>query len=82
MDPNDPDLDPRLRKRFADQLRIAEERGLPPRIHNVMGALAQHPDAVEALFQLSQVGYSGGSLPLVERELTYLTTSIANNCHY
>ena len=61
---------------------IAEERGLAPVIHNVTRALAQHPAALEALFRLSQVGYSSGSLPPVERELAYLTTSVANNCFY
>jgi alkylhydroperoxidase family enzyme len=82
VDPNDPDVDPGVRRRFSAQLRIAEERGLAPVIHNVTRALAQHPAALEALFRLSQVGYSSGSLPPVERELAYLTTSVANNCFY
>jgi alkylhydroperoxidase family enzyme len=82
VDPDDPDLDPAVRRRFSEQLRIAQERGLPGKIHNVTRALAHHPAAFEALAQLSNVGYSGGSLPPRERELAYLTTSIANDCHY
>jgi alkylhydroperoxidase family enzyme len=77
VDPNDPNLDPAVRRRFSAQLAMAEERGLTGKIHNVTRALAHHPAAFEALAQLSDVGYSGGSLPAPERELAYLTTSIA-----
>ncbi len=82
VDPNDPEIDPDVCLRFTEQVRIAEARGLAPVIHNVTRAIAHHPVALQALFQLSQVGYSGGSLPPLERELAYLTTSVVNDCHY
>jgi alkylhydroperoxidase family enzyme len=82
VDVEDPNLDPVVRRRFSEQLRIVEGTGLAPKVHNVTRALAQHPAALEALFALSQVGYSSGSLPPIERELAYLTTSVANDCFY
>jgi alkylhydroperoxidase family enzyme len=82
VDPNDPDLDPAVRRLFAATFARAEALGATPLIHNVTRALANHPAALRAIGELSRVGYIDGLLPKAERELAYLTTSVANSCHY
>ena len=50
---------------------------------NVHRAMANHPDAMEKLFELMSIVYLDNSLPDSRtRELPYLTSAIANNCFY
>jgi hypothetical protein len=49
---------------------------------NIMGALANHPEAGRAIGQLSAVGYMSDNLSPTQRELAYLAASSANDCHY
>ena len=49
---------------------------------NIMGALANHPEAGRAIGQLSMVGYLSDNLSPTQRELAYLAASTENHCHY
>jgi alkylhydroperoxidase family enzyme len=49
---------------------------------NVMAALANHPEAGQAIGQLAAVGYLSDNLSPTQRELAYLAASAANHCHY
>ena len=49
---------------------------------NVMSALANHPQAAQAVGQLAAVSYLSPNLSPTHRELAYLTASRHNHCHY
>lgn len=73
---DDADLDPTTAAILGG---VREENGHDV---NVYGALANHPAVLMSMAQLSEVVYFGNSLPPAERELTYLATSVANECFY
>ena len=78
VDPNDPDLDAGVREmvdRFGGPEGFA---GLP----NVVRAIANHPGALAILSAAGNALYSSGTLTAAQRELAYLTASVANTCHY
>jgi alkylhydroperoxidase family enzyme len=49
---------------------------------NVFRALANHPRALEAMAHFGSVVYFNNSLTPAQRELTYLSASVTNDCHY
>ena len=49
---------------------------------NVIRATANHPAIFEAFLTFSAAAYAGNSLEPATRELTYLSASLANDCHY
>ena len=49
---------------------------------NVYRAMANHPQALEALAHFGSVVYFHNSLTPTQRELAYLTASVTNDCHY
>ena len=74
VDPGSGDADPEAAK-------ILEQVG--GGIHpNVYRAIANHPGALEGFSAFGKVVYFEGSLTPAQRELAYLTASVANNCHY
>ncbi len=83
VDPDDPDADPKARG-LLGAIRRGMERNedLPWRDINVYRALANHPDAFEALLTFARTVYAANSLTPAQRELTYLGASVANDCHY
>lgn len=78
VDPNDPNLDAAGRElvdRFGGPDAFA---GLP----NVVRAIANHPGALAILSAAGTALYAEGTLTAAQRELAYLTASVANTCHY
>jgi alkylhydroperoxidase family enzyme len=76
VDSEDPDADPLAR----DALRASVGGGsIAP---NVFRALANHPRALEVMARFGSVVYFNNSLTPAQRELTYLTASVTNDCHY
>jgi alkylhydroperoxidase family enzyme len=59
--------------------RIAAARGS---VINVYKGMANHPEALRALFELIMATYRSGSLAPRHQELAYLYTSTLNQCHY
>jgi alkylhydroperoxidase family enzyme len=83
VDPDDPDADPKARALLGAVRAGLESRAdLPWRDINVYRAMANHPDAFEALLAFGHRAYSGNSLTGAQRELAYLGASVANDCHY
>ena len=76
VDPDDPGTDPKAR---ALLLRLRERYGADL---NVLRALANHPDLMESFLHLGSQPAPPGHLPPDQRELAYLTASVANDCHY
>jgi alkylhydroperoxidase family enzyme len=73
VDPEDGDTDPTVRA-------VMEQfSGIHP---NVYRAIANHPGALEAFSGLGKVLYFETSITPAQRELAYLTASVANDCHY
>ena len=59
--------------------RIAAARGS---VLNVYKGMANHPEALRALFELTMATYRSGSLAPRHQELAYRYTSTLNQCHY
>jgi alkylhydroperoxidase family enzyme len=76
VDPDDPDADPKAR---ALLLRLRERTG---RDINVLRALANHPDMLESFLHLGNQPAPVAHVRPDQRELAYLTASVANDCHY
>jgi alkylhydroperoxidase family enzyme len=76
VDPDDPDADPKARSLL---LRLRERTG---RDINVLRALANHPDVLESFLHLGAQPPPTSHVPAAQRELAYLTASVANDCHY
>ena len=76
VDPDDPDTDPKAR---ALLLRLRERTG---RDINVLRALANHPDLLESFLHLGAQPAPVSHIRPAQRELAYLTASVANDCHY
>jgi alkylhydroperoxidase family enzyme len=49
---------------------------------NIYRAIANHPGALEAFAAFGKVIYFDNSITAGQRELAYLTASVANRCHY
>ena len=45
-------------------------------------AVANHPEALQAMVQFGTVVYFQNSMTPAQRELAYLTASVTNDCHY
>jgi alkylhydroperoxidase family enzyme len=58
---------------------LSQFGGLHP---NVFRAIANHPGAVEGFAGFAKLLYFEGSITPAQRELAYLTASVANRCHY
>lgn len=76
VDPDDPEADPKAR---ALLLKLRESAG---RDVNVLRALANHPDVLESFLHLGAQPAPRAYLRPDQRELAYLTASVANDCHY
>ncbi|MCH9671307.1 MAG: carboxymuconolactone decarboxylase family protein [Gammaproteobacteria bacterium] len=78
IDSNDPDADPLARK-MLQQVTAMRGGTVEP---NIYRSLANHPQALEAVMRLATVAYFKNSMTPAQRELAYLTASLANDCHY
>ncbi len=70
------DAPPELRELYD---RITAARGS---VLNVYKGMANHPQALRALFELTTASYRSGSIEPRHQELAYLYTSTLNQCHY
>ena len=70
------DASPDVRALY-DQITVA--RGS---VINIYKGVANHPEALRALFTLISSTYRSGSLERRHQELAYLYTSTLNQCHY
>lgn len=77
VDPDDEIADPAVREMLT---AMGAARG--GNIPNVMRAVANHPEALEAMVGFSNVVYSRNSLTPPQRQFAYLTASVVNECHY
>ena len=76
IDPDDPDADPKARSLL---LRLRQRTG---RDINVLRALANHPDLLETFLHMGAQPAPAAHIRPDQRELAYLTASVANDCHY
>jgi alkylhydroperoxidase family enzyme len=76
VDPDDPEADPKARTLL---LRLRAQTG---RDINVLRALANHPDVLEHFLHLGDQPRPAPHITAAQRELAYLTASVANDCHY
>lgn len=74
----DPDASP-LAREVLQQVTAFRSRTVEP---NVYRAVANHPEALQAMVQFGTVVYFDNSLTPAQRELSYLTASVTNDCHY
>lgn len=74
----DPDAPP-LAREVLQQVSAARNRTVEP---NVYRAVANHPEALQAMVQFGTVVYFQNSMSPAQRELAYLTASYTNDCHY
>lgn len=70
------DASPEVRALYE---QIAATRGSVLNIHK---GVANHPEALKALFALISTTYRSDSLHKRHQELAYLYTSTLNQCHY
>lgn len=83
VDPDDPDADPLARDLLQQsRRRNARVPDLPWQDVNVLRAMANHPQLLEAFNAISRVAYNANSLTPQQRELAWLATSYENRCHY
>jgi alkylhydroperoxidase family enzyme len=78
MDSDDEHIDPHAREALA-LARASRGRSVDP---NVYRAMANHPQALRKLVEFGNVVYFDNSMTPAQRELAYLTASLANDCHY
>lgn len=76
VDPDDLDADPKARSLLLE-LRQRSGRDI-----NVLRALANHPDLLETFLHLGAQPAPTAHIRPDQRELAYLTASVANDCHY
>ena len=78
VDPEDEGTDPLAREVLA---RVTGMRGrsVAP---NVYRAVANHPQALDAMVRFGTVVYFDNTMTPAQRELAYLTASLTNDCHY
>ena len=60
-------------------LDIKQTSGRVLNIHRVM---ANHPKLLRAFTSFARDAYATTSLTRAQRELAYLSATVANNCHY
>ena len=77
VDPDDEGVDPAARA--ALKAIGAARGGSSP---NVLRAVANHPTAMQAMVEFSNVVYSHNGMSPAQRQLAYLTASVTNDCHY
>jgi len=83
VDPDDPDADLKARELLGlVRAGLVASDALPWTDINVYRAMANHPDAFEALLTFAARAYQASSLSPAQRELAYLGASVANDCHY
>lgn len=70
---------PALAREVLQQVTALRDRVVEP---NVYRAVANHPEALQALVQFGTVVYFQNSMTPAQRELVYLTASVTNDCHY
>jgi alkylhydroperoxidase family enzyme len=76
VDPDDPGTDPAARDALLASVRGSS---IQP---NVYRAIANNPAVLRAVAHFGSVAYVNNSLTPAQRELTYLTASLVNDCHY
>lgn len=74
----DPDAPP-LAREVLQQVSALRGRSVEP---NVYRAVANHPEALQAMVRFGTVVYFDNSMTPAQRELAYLTASVTNECHY
>lgn len=74
----DPDAPP-LAREVLQQINAFRGGSVEP---NVYRAVANHPEALQAMVQFGTVVYFNNSMTPAQRELAYLTASVTNECHY
>lgn len=74
----DPDAPP-LAREVLQQINAFRSGSVEP---NVYRAVANHPEALQAMVQFGTVVYFNNSMTPAQRELAYLTASVTNECHY
>jgi hypothetical protein len=81
VDPEDPNVDPAARLALREWIEAMSGRTntLVP-APNVIRAMANHPRLLLNL--RNQVSGSDSRITPAQRELAYLTASVANSCHY
>ena len=83
VDPDDPNADPKARQLLQlVRAGLSASEVLPWTDINVYRAMANHPEAFEALLTFGARAYQANSLTPAQRELAYLGASVANDCHY
>lgn len=70
---------PPLAREVLQQINAFRDGVVEP---NVYRAVANHPEALQAMVQFGTVVYFQNSMAPAERELAYLTASVTNECHY
>jgi len=78
IDSDDENADP-LARQVLGAARAARGRDADP---NVYRAIANHPQALQKMFEFGTVVYFQNSMTPAQRELAYLTASVTNDCHY
>ncbi|MDQ6649974.1 MAG: carboxymuconolactone decarboxylase family protein [Actinomycetota bacterium] len=78
VDSDDPTADP-LARQVLKATAAARGRSVDP---NVYRAIANHPEALQAMVAFGTVVYFENSMTPAQRELAYLTASVTNECHY
>ena len=76
VDPDDPHGDPQAREAL---LASVGGGSVQP---NVYRAVANNPAVLQALAQFGSVVYYNNSVTPAQRELSYLTASLVNDCPY
>jgi hypothetical protein len=81
VDPEDPDADPAARRALMEWIGSQPGRTGPLSLApNVVRAMANHPGLLR---NLKRRAYGPDArISPTQRELAYLTASIANRCHY
>ena len=70
---------PPLAREVLQQITAFRSGAVEP---NVYRAVANHPEALQAMVQFGTVVYFANSMTPAQRELAYLTASVTNECHY
>ncbi len=78
VDSGSDDADP-LARQVLQAVSVARGRSVDP---NVYRAVANHPQALQAMVQFGTVVYFQNTMSPAQRELAYLTASVTNECHY
>jgi len=78
VDSTGPAADPQA-ARVLKAVAAARGRSVDP---NVYRAIANHPQALQAMVAFGTVVYFENSMTPAQRELAYLTSSVTNECHY